>query len=83
MIIYAHCGGCGEHQQVFGLGGAIGFQCAGCASHAHCHDCDKLYHKGALSDLGDGYLTCEDCILEVQARRLSAASWSGGAVATV
>jgi hypothetical protein len=73
MIICTHCDGCGERATIYGLGGALGFQCAECASHAPCHDCDRLYHKGALHDLGDGYWTCEDCIWETQARRASAA----------
>lgn len=68
MIIYTHCHGCGERTEIFGLSGDLGFQCAGCASHAHCHDCGTLMHKSLLTDLGDGYATCEDCQLEVVTR---------------
>ena len=73
MIIYAHCGACGERGAMFGFGGSVGFQCRDCTTHAHCHDCDTLLHKSLLTDLGDGYLTCEDCQLEVVARAAMAA----------
>lgn len=76
MIIYAHCGGCGERREIVGFGGAIGFQCAGCASHAPCHDCGRLYQRGALTDLGDGYETCEACQLEVVARAAAATAYA-------
>lgn len=72
MIIYAHCGGCGERSEVFGFGSGVGFQCGTCATHAHCHDCGTLYHRDLLSDFGDGYQTCEDCQLEVVAREAMA-----------
>lgn len=67
------CGGCGTVSTLAAFGSAIGPQCPRCATHAHCHDCDNLMPRDLLTDLGDGYLTCDDCQLEVVARAASAA----------
>lgn len=67
------CAGCGTVTTMAAFGSAIGAQCAQCATHAQCHDCDSLLPRDLLSDLGDGYLTCVDCQNEVVARAQMAA----------
>lgn len=62
------CAGCGTVTTLAAFGSAIGAQCAHCATHAFCHDCDTLMPKALLSDLGDGYVSCTDCQNEVLGR---------------
>lgn len=71
MIIYAHCGGCGTRCQPVGFAGAAGgWLCAECYTYGTCHDCDRVMPKALLKDMGDGYVTCEDCVEEVAARQM-------------
>lgn len=68
LTTYIRCAGCGTVSTLAAFGSAIGAQCAHCATHTHCHDCGALHHADLLTDLGDGYLTCDDCQNEAVGR---------------
>lgn len=72
MTIRVTCSGCGQRCDAVGFVGALGWMCAACYTYGTCHDCDTVMPKALLSDLGDGFQVCEDCVMATEARRMMA-----------